>query len=112
MSQQFMCSLKKVRISPRKARLVADAVRGKKVELAQNLLANLNKKAAGMMHNMIKSAVANANQVATVDSSRLRVDEIYVNEGPTEKRFLPRAQGRATPIRKRTSHITVKICEK
>ena len=112
MSQQFMCSLKKVRISPRKARLVADAVRGKKVEVAQNLLANLNKKAAGMMHNMIKSAVANANQVATVDSSRLRVDEIYVNEGPTEKRFLPRAQGRATPIRKRTSHITVKICEK
>jgi large subunit ribosomal protein L22 len=111
MSQQFVCLLKKVRISPRKARLVADAVRGKKVQLAQNLLVNLNKKAAGMMNKMIVSAVANANQQATVDMDRLYVDEIYVNEGPTEKRFLPRAQGRATPIRKRTSHITVKLCE-
>ena len=109
---EFQSHLKKARISPRKARLVADAVRGKQVNPALDILRHLNKKAAGMVSGIIKTAVANAHQLATVDSGRLFISEIFVGDGPTDKRFLPRAQGRATVIRKRTSHISVKLCEK
>ena len=64
-----------------------------------------------MVAKMINSAIANAQNVGTVDVDHLVVSEVFVDEGPTMKRFLPRAQGRATPIRKRTSHITVELKE-
>ncbi|MCB9228298.1 MAG: 50S ribosomal protein L22 [Deltaproteobacteria bacterium] len=100
-----------VRVSPRKARLVVDLVRGKQVQDALDLLKFTHKKAAPVVAKMINSAIANAKDVAVVDVDRLFVSRVFVNEGPVMKRFLPRAQGRATPIRKRTSHITVELQE-
>lgn len=111
MADGFKSYLKGARIAPRKARLVADLVRGSHVQDALDSLKFLNKKAAPVISKMIHSAVANAKSSATVDVDSLVVSEIFVDEGPTWKRFLPRAQGRATPIRKRTSHITVKLKE-
>ena len=111
MSQLFTSYLAKVKISPRKARLVADLVRGMNVQDALDALKFTKKRTAPILSKMIYAAVSNASQKATVDTDLLVVKEVYVNEGPTEKRFLPRAQGRATPIRKRSSHITVKLSE-
>ena len=111
MSDTFNAVLKNVRIAPRKARLVADMVRGKPVSTAIDTMKLTNRKAAPMVSKLIKSAMANATNVATVDVDRLVVSEIFVDEAATLKRFLPRAQGRATPIRKRSSHITVKLKE-
>lgn len=111
MSQAFIATLKGVRISPRKARLVVDLVRGKQVQDALDSLRFLNKKAAPMVSKLIGSAMSNATSQATVDVDGLVVDEAYVDEGKTMKRWLPRAQGRATPLRKRTSHITIKLRE-
>lgn len=112
MSNDFIAKLNDVRIAPRKARLVADAVRGKPVSLALDGLKLMNKKGAPLFSKLLHSAIANATDQATVDVDRLIVSEVYVNQGVTWKRFLPRAQGRATPIRKRTSHIFVKLTEK
>ena len=111
MSEVFKAQLNDVRISPRKAALVADVVRGKSVEDALDKLRILNKKAAPLFYKLINSAMANATDRATVDVDRLFVKEVFVNQGVTWKRYLPRAQGRATPIRKRTAHITVKLTE-
>ncbi len=108
----YQAKLNKVTISARKARLVVDLVRGKRVQTAIDTLAYTHKKAAPMVKKLIESAVANASQQATVDVDQLVVKEIYVGEGKTTYRWLPRAQGRATPMRKRTSHITVKLAEK
>jgi large subunit ribosomal protein L22 len=108
---EYVAKLRNYRISPRKARLVADLVRGKYVSDAIDQLKILNKKSAPAVLKLIESAVANAEAVATVDVDRLKIAEIMVGEGPTWKRYLPRAQGRATPIRKRTSHITVGLKE-
>ncbi|MFK7873183.1 MAG: 50S ribosomal protein L22 [Oligoflexales bacterium] len=110
--QNYSAHLREVRISPRKARLVTDAVRGLKVESALDRLSLTTKRAAPMVAKLIRSAVSNAVQVSTVDVDQLYVKAIYVNEGRTLKRYLPRAQGRATPIRKRSSHITVELQEK
>jgi len=107
----YRAKLSKVRISPRKARLVADLVRNKPVSDALDMLRVTNKKASPMWIKLINSAVANAESQATIDVDRLFVAEIYVSEGATMKRFLPRAQGRATPIRKRTSNFVVKLAE-
>lgn len=112
MSETFRASLNGVRISPRKARLVVDLVRGQRVQVALDTLKVLNKKAAPMLSKLIGSAVANATSTATVDVDSLVIDEAFVDEGKTMKRWLPRAQGRATPLRKRTSHITIKLREK
>ena len=109
--QEFKAHLRGARISARKARIVVDMVRGKTVESALDALKFTNRKAAPILSKLVQSAVANASDQATVDIDRLVVGEVFVNEGPTMKRFLPRAQGRATPIRKRTSHITVKLVE-
>ena len=103
--------LRNVRIAPRKARLVADLVRGRGVQDALDILKVTNRKAAPIMSKMIHSAIANASDHATVDVDRLVIGECYVDEGATLKRWLPRAQGRATPLNKRTSHITVKLSE-
>lgn len=111
MSREYKAYLKGIRISPRKARLVANLVRGKLVQDALDTLKFTNKKAAPVVAKMIQSAIANAKSQATVDVDNLQLSEIQVGEGPTLKRFLPRAQGRATPIRKRSSHITVKLQE-
>ncbi len=101
-----------VRISPRKARLVADLVRGKNVEEALNILALTPKKAARILTKTLKSAVANAVDTQSVDVDTLYVKRVYVDGGPMWKRFIPRAHGRATPIRKRTSHFTVVVDER
>ncbi len=111
MSDAFQAILKNTRIAPRKARLVVDMVRGKPVSTAIDTLKLTNRKAAPLVSKLIQSAMANATSKATVDVDRLVVSEIFVDEAKTLKRFLPRAQGRATPLRKRSSHITVKLLE-
>jgi large subunit ribosomal protein L22 len=99
-----------IRISPRKVRMVVDTVRGKSVSQALNILEFTRKKAAVPVQKLLKSAVANAAEndgISDVDT--LVIEHIMVDEGPTLKRFMPRARGRATPIRKRTSHIRIRL---
>ncbi len=98
-----------VRIAPRKARLVADEVRGKSYPEAVSLLQFTNKRAAKILGDVLKSAAANAEHNMEADIDELRLKTIKVDEGPTIKRYRPRAMGRATMIRKRTSHITVEL---
>ena len=102
------------RISPRKVRLVADVIRGKKISYALDLVKYTNKKAAFMMEKVLKSALANAETSAEGDLNvdNVVVKEVFVDGGPMLKRFRPRAMGRANRIRKRTSHITVVLAEK
>lgn len=101
-----------VRISPRKVRLVMDEVRGKKVDDALNLLTFAPQKGARLLRKLIRSAVSNAQNNNNLDPDSLVVKTVYADEGPVLKRFIPRAQGRATQIRKRTSHLTVILDEK
>jgi large subunit ribosomal protein L22 len=103
--------LKFVRISPQKARLVVDLVRGKKVEDADRILTFTQKKAARIIKKVVKSAVANATQNPNVDENILYVKKIFVDQGPSLKRWRARAQGRVAPIKKRMSHITVILDE-
>ena len=103
--------LRFTRMAPRKARLVADLIRGKKSEEALNILTFTPKSAARTIVKLLKSAVANATQ-KKIDVDRLYVKTIMVDQGPTMKRFMPRALGRATTIRKRTSHITIVLDER
>jgi large subunit ribosomal protein L22 len=98
---------KYMRISPRKVRLVAQNIKGLPVEQAINILRFTPQKAASFINKVLDSAVANAEQVPGIDVDAMKVKNVIVNEGPTWKRFMPRAMGRATRIRKRTSHITV-----
>ena len=112
MEQHYKAILRNTRMSARKARLVVDLVRGKQVSEALDILKLTNKKAAPLLSKLIQSAMANATSTATVDIDRLYVAEAFADEGATLKRYLPRAQGRATPIRKRSSHITVKLAER
>lgn len=102
---------KYIRISPQKARLVADVIRGKKVEAAVTTLRFMPKKGARLLRKVLESAVANAEQTETIDVDTLYVKEIQINGGPMLKRFMPRAMGRAGRILKRTSHITVVVDE-
>jgi len=100
------------RVTPTKARLVADLIRGKGAEEALNILTFTRKAAARTILKLLKSAIANATQKKTVDVDRLIVKKITVDQGPTMKRFMPRALGRATMIRKRSSHIQIVLDEK
>ena len=100
-----------IRISPRKARLIMDEIRGKKVEDALRLLAFSPKRGSHLLKKLINSAVANAESNSEIDVDKLFVKRIFADEGPTMKRFQPRAMGRATTIRKRTSHLTVILDE-
>jgi large subunit ribosomal protein L22 len=100
---------KYVRIAPRKARLVADAIRGKSYPEAVSILSFTNKRAARLIGDVINSAAANAEHNDDADPEELFVREIRVDDGPTIKRYRARAMGRATMIRKRTSHITVEL---
>ena len=104
--------LRFVRIAPRKARLVADLIRGKGSEESLNILTFTKKAAAKIIIKLLKSAIANATQKKTTDIDRLYVKQITVDQGPTMKRYQPRALGRATMIRKRTSHINIVLDEK
>jgi len=102
--------LRYARISPRKVRLVADLVRGRDVDEALRMLKFTQKKSAPMVSTLIGSAVANAtDKDPGVDVDSLFVKTIYVDGGPSLRRFRPRAQGRATRVLKRTSHITVEL---
>ena len=99
--------LKSVRLSPQKTRLVVDMVRGKAVQEALNILKFSPQRPADVVAKLVRSAVANAEQKGIADVDRLFVKAVFVDQGPVLKRFMPRAQGRATKIRKPTSHITV-----
>jgi len=105
------------RQSPYKMRLVIDQIRGKDVNEALALLTFSKKHAAKQITKTLKSAVANAEQAARSTNAALDVDALYIkhaiiNEGPKLKRFMPAAQGRATPIRKRTSHVEIVVAER
>lgn len=102
---------KYIRISPQKVRLVADVVRGMNTGNAVTILRFMPKKAARIIRKVLESAIANADQMRTVDIDTLYIKEITIDGGPVLKRFSPRAQGRATRILKRTSHITVVVAE-
>jgi large subunit ribosomal protein L22 len=102
---------KYLHISPRKAHLVAREVCGKKVEEAVNLLTFTPKKGGRLLLKVLKSAIANASHNAHLDIDSLYIKKIAVNAGPTLKRFMPRAMGRATRVLKRTAHITVILDE-
>jgi ribosomal protein L22 len=102
-------SARYVRIAPRKARLIADQVRGMHIESARALLQFSPRGAAHPIHKLINSAAANAENNHDLIGDEMRVASITVDEGPTLRRFRPRAMGRATPINKRTSHIRVAL---
>ena len=102
---------RQIRISPQKARLVADLIRGKDVETALNTLRFMPKKAARILTKVVESAVANASQTEAIDVDTLYIKKIFIDGGPMLKRIMPRAQGRATRILKRSSHITVVLDE-
>lgn len=110
MSQQYKAKLRYLRVSPRKTRLVVDLVRGKSVEEAINILSFTRRAASEPVRKLIESAIANAEQ-ANANADELFVERIFVDEGPTLRRFQPRAMGRATRIDKRTSHVTCVLAE-
>lgn len=101
---------KYARISPRKVRLIADMIRGRDVQDAMNVLKFSPHRGASMMSQVLKSAIANADE-GEADVSRLKVVEARCDEGPTIKRFRPKDRGRAHSILKRTSHIVVGVAE-
>lgn len=102
---------KQVRISPRKARLVVDLIRGKQVGEAFAILKNTPRAASPIVEKVLKSAIANAEHNYEMEPDALSVAKAHVDEGATLKRFRPRAQGRAGRINKRTSHITVIVSD-
>ncbi len=108
---EVSAKLKGARISPQKARLIADQVRGQSVEEALSALEFSTKKAAHIVRKVLNSAIANAENNEGADVDELKVSRIYVDEGMTMKRLRPRAKGRADRIFKRTCHITVKVAD-
>ena len=108
---EVSATLKFVRLSPQKARLVADQVRGLPVENAVQLLTFSNRKAAHAIKKVLESAIANAEHNEGADIDELKVHTICVDRGPTHKRFRARARGRGTRILKRTSHIRVTVSD-
>ena len=107
MTMEAKAILRTVRISPQKARLVADQVRGLPVARALDLLKFSDKKAAEIIYKVVYSATSNAENNSGADVDELKISSIMVDEGPILKRFMARAKGRGTRILKRTSHITV-----
>ncbi|KAA1039686.1 50S ribosomal protein L22 [Macrococcus equipercicus] len=101
-----------IRIAPRKVRLVLDLIRGKEVGEAIAILKLTNKASSPVVEKLLMSALANAEHNYDMNVDTLVVKEAYANEGPTLKRFRPRAQGRASAINKRTSHITIVVADK
>jgi large subunit ribosomal protein L22 len=111
MEKQAKAYLSNARISARKVKIVIDTIRGKKAEEALAMLKYTNKAAAPIVAKLLKSAISNATNNHDMNASNLVVSEVYANQGPTMKRIMPRAQGRAYKIRKRTSHITIVVKE-
>lgn len=105
-------TLRKVRLAPRKARLVLDLIRGQQVEPALQILQHSPKKGARIMAKLLRSAIANAREHADADVDNLWVTGGWVSMGKTMRRWLPRAHGRATPLRKKSSHITIMVGER
>ena len=101
-----------VRVSPRKTRLVLDLIRGKNVADAIAILKFTPNKAARIVEKTLNSAIANAENNFGLEKANLVVSEAFANEGPTMKRFRPRAKGSSSPINKRTTHVTVVVSEK
>jgi large subunit ribosomal protein L22 len=108
---EAIAKLRGAPISAQKARLVADLVRGQSVEKALNTLAFTDKKAAGFVRKVLESAIANAEHNQGADVDELKIATIFVDEGTSLKRIMPRAKGRADRITKRTCHITVIVAE-
>lgn len=108
---EAIAKLKYARISPRKARLVADQVRGLPVDRALQLLRFSPKKAAGLIRGVLESAIANAEHNEGADIDELKITTIMVDEGPVLKRMHARAKGRGNRVLKRTSHIVVRVAE-
>ena len=104
--------LRYVRISPRKVKIVCDLIRGKDVKNAAAILMNTPKAASEPMAKLLKSACANAENNFGMDPAKLVVSEVFATPGPILKRIMPRAQGRAYRINKRTSHVTLAVTEK
>lgn len=113
---EAQAKLRLARVSARKARLVADLIRGREVGEALEILQFTRKKTAPLLKKLVESAVANAEYKAKSDGDKVDIDslvitQVFVDEGPTLRRFRPRARGMATKILKRTSHITVVVGE-
>jgi large subunit ribosomal protein L22 len=104
-------TLKFVRVSPRKARLTIDLIRGKKIEDAKTILRLANKASARTFGKVLASAVANAGQTGVIDLDTLFVKQAFVDQGSSLKRFRPAPMGRAHRYRRRTSHITIVLDE-
>ena len=109
---ESIAKLRFARISPQKARLVADEVRGMPVERALETLQFSTKKAAHIVRKVLESEVANAEHNEGADIDELKVSTIMVDEGPTMKRMKPRARGSADRIFKRTSHVTIRVADR
>ncbi len=109
---EVMAILRGARISAQKARLVADQIRGKPVDEALSTLAFSTRKAAVLVRKVLNSAIANAEHNEGADVDELRVSSVFVDEGATLKRIMPRAKGRADRIMKRSCHITVKVADR
>lgn len=110
--QQAKAHANFVRIAPRKAQLVVDLIRGKQVGEAIAILRHTPKSASPIVEKLLNSAIANAEHNYQLDVNKLVISQVFVNQGPTMKRFRPRAMGRASRINKRTSHITLVVSEK
>ena len=108
---QTQAILKFVRLSPKKARPIADLVRGKKVDEALNILKFSTRKPAMVIRKVLESAIANAENNHGADVDELKVAEIFIDQGPVLKRIMPRAKGRADRIVKPTSHITIRVSD-
>lgn len=108
---EIKAKAKHIKASPRKVRLVVDVIRGLRVDQAIDQLTFVQKKATGSIEKLVKSAIANALNNFELKEDNLFVKEIRVDEGPTMKRWQPRARGRACPIRKRTSHVSIVLGE-
>ena len=108
---QVQAKLRGARLSAQKARLVADQVRGRQVEEALNLLTYSSKKGADVIRKLLNSAIANAEHNEGADVDELKISEIYVDEGMTMKRIMPRAKGRADRILKRSCHISITVTD-
>ena len=105
-------SVKFVRMSPRKVQIVCDLIRGKDVATAAAILMNTRKAASEPLMKLLKSCAANAENNFEMDPEKLYVAEVFATPGPILKRIMPRAQGRAYRINKRTSHVTISVAEK
>ena len=108
---QVQAKLRGARLSAQKARLVANQVRGRQVEDALNLLTYSSKKGADVIRKLLNSAIANAEHNEGADVDELKISEIYVDEGMTMKRIMPRAKGRADRILKRSCHISITVAD-